>query len=82
MNEPTLFDEKLPRWKRVWYLLKEGPKNTGDFLKVYGLGAEYRAAISEARKNLAPFGVRIEATRQREGCWCYRLLEPKDEKTS
>ena len=58
----------------VLEMLREGEKTTGDFIRRAPLGAEYRRAMSELRRD----GHIIESRCRRKGEWVYRLMEPTD----
>ena len=62
---------KLSQKSQVLAMLKEGPVTTARFVATPPLGAEYRARISDLRRD----GHRIEATKLREGLWEYRLID-------
>ena len=73
MTQPTLFDQTMPQWEKVLWMLRTGSKTTADFCGTPGLAAEYRRAISELRRK----GYQVQAVQVGKGRWEYTLTENK-----
>lgn len=65
------------RAERIIAMLNLGKRRTYEFLNTPRLGAEYRAAISEARRILAKESPPkfIEAARVYKGVWEYAIVD-------
>ena len=62
---------KMSQKSQVLAMLKAGKVTTAEFIQTPPLGAEYRARISELRRD----GHRIEARKVRNGMWEYELVD-------